>query len=188
MEKQPIHIAITLNEKYLIPACVMLTSLQENNPQQTFQIHIITDFKSIKLSLLKSVIRRYGNSFSVYCLDDAFIDRMKHFKLSNHAQLANYYRLFLTEILDEKIGKVLYLDVDMIVLGDVAEIYDVSLDGNAIAAVSATTSPKETNALLNIPAGYEYFNSGVLLVNLDYFRSERLAELFTKYVTANAEK
>ncbi len=74
----------------------MLTSLQENNPQQTFQIHIITDFKSIKLSLLKSVIRRYGNSFSVYCLDDAFIGRMKHFKLSNHAQLANYYRLLAT--------------------------------------------------------------------------------------------
>jgi lipopolysaccharide biosynthesis glycosyltransferase len=188
LEKQPIHIAITLNEKYLIPACVMLTSLQENNPQQTFQIHIITDFKSIKLSLLKSVIRRYGNSFSVYCLDDAFIGRMKHFKLSNHAQLANYYRLFLTEILDEKIDKVLYLDVDMIVLGDVSVIYDVSLEGKAVAAVSATTSPKETNEWLAIPEGYEYFNSGVLLVNLAYFRREKLAERFTEYVTGNAEK
>ena len=188
MENRPIHIAITLNEKYLIPACVMLTSLQENNPQHTFHVHISTDYNSIKLSLLKSVIRRYGNSFSMYVLDDSFISRMKHFKLSNHAQLANYYRLFLTEILAETIDIILYLDVDMVVQGDVAELYDVSLDGNAIAAVSASTSPEETNALLNIPGGYEYFNSGVLLVNLNYFRNEKLADRFTEYVTRNAEK
>ncbi len=188
MENRPIHIAITLNEKYLIPACVMLTSLLENNPSNRFHIHIITDFNSIKLSLLKWVIGKYHSTHTFYCLDAAFIGKMQHFKLSNHAQLANYYRLFLTEILPETTDKVLYLDVDMIIQGDVSEIYNTSLEGSAIAAVSATTSPKETNDLLDIPEGYEYFNSGVLLVNLDYFRSEQLADKFTDFVTAYPEK
>ncbi|MDB5226400.1 MAG: glycosyl transferase family 8 [Bacteroidota bacterium] len=180
------QIAITLNEKYLIPACVMLTSLFENNPQNNFHVHVITDFKSSKISLLKYILNKYKQQYTIYNLDEKFLRNIQQFKITLHAQLANYYRLFLTEILSPGLNKILYLDVDMIITSDITPLYNINLDNAPLAAVSSNN--KELNSVLNIPQSFEYFNSGVLLINLQYFREHHLAEQFAKYITQNPDK
>jgi lipopolysaccharide biosynthesis glycosyltransferase len=186
MERSPIHIAITLNKMYLIPACVMLVSLFENNPLNSFHIHIITDFNSGRSSLLHYTIKKYKNTFTHYTLSDEFLKTIRHLKLTEHAQLANYYRLFLSVLLDESIQKVLYLDADLIICSDISPVYNLDLTKKALGAVSSDN--KKLRAKLNIPDPYEYFNSGVLLINLHYFREQHLVDKFLMYIGQHTDK
>lgn len=181
-----IHIAITINEDFIIPACVMLTSLLENNKKNQIHVHVLTNSKSYKLQLLKRTLKRYQCNYTFHVLSKEIEQKINNFCISAHADFVNYYRIFLPEILDESIEKVLYLDVDMIINADILELYNTNIQGVALAAADE----ENDNAvhLLNIPFGYNYFNSGVLLMNLQKFREEHLIEKLSVFILENEEK
>ena len=181
-----IHIAITINKDFILPASVMLTSLLENNNKNKIHVHILTDTKSFHLNLLKRTISKYNNSYSFYYLDNEFIQKMEDFTLSAHADYANYFRIFICDIVDTSIEKILYLDVDIIICADLLELYNTDLSNNAIAAVNHDNPDYKIK--LAIPPNYGYFNSGVLLMNLDYFRKHQLVKKLTHYIINNQEK
>lgn len=181
-----IHIAITLNEEYIIPACVMLTSLLENNKENSIHIHVLTNTNSYKLHLLKRTLKRYNCEYTFHVLADEFAELAKSFFISAHADFVNYYRIFFPKILDNNIDKILYLDVDMIINTDIADLYNINIANYALVAVD---EENESGLIrLNIPDGYNYFNSGVMLMNLNKFRQEHLVEKLTTYVIENGEK
>lgn len=78
--------------------------------------------------------------------------------------LMTFSRLALPTILENE-SRVLYLDVDTLIRGNLSEFYNIDLDGYAVAGV------KEPNKSKN---GYIYLNAGVLLLNLDYIRDSGL--------------
>ncbi len=130
-----IHIAITINKDYILPACVMLTSLFENNKKNKIHVHVLTDTNSIKLKLLKRTISKYSGTYTFYHLDENFIKNIENFKITAHADYANYFRIFIPDLLDNKIEKVLYLDVDMIICNDLLQLYSKDITDYAIAAI-----------------------------------------------------
>lgn len=88
-----------------------------------------------------------------------------------------FYRLVLTEILPPDIDKVIYLDSDIVVNMNIARLWEIELGDKIFAAV-----PEAANGMLLqkfMPLcleGYvkaeDYFNSGVLLMNLNRLRGE----------------
>lgn len=180
------HIAITINEDFILPACVMLTSLLENNKHHKIHVHILTDSKSAKLFLLRRTLKKYDCQYTFHVLKEEFAEQTKKFILSAHADFVNYYRIFLCEILEKPIEKVLYLDVDMIINADISELYNKDISIYALAAVNEKNEKK--TQLLDIPSEYQYFNSGVLLMNLRKFRDDHLIKRITEYILANEEK
>lgn len=87
------------------------------------------------------------------------------------------YRLMIPDVLP--VGKVLYLDCDVAVNGDIAELWDLSVDGVSLAAakdvVIAGHHDKLHEKVRAWAMGYDgerYFNSGVLLMNLDRIRAK----------------
>ena len=175
-----IQIAITINEDFIIPACVMLTSLFENNTNNQFHVHILTDKKSYKLQLLKRTLKRYKSGYALHILSEEFAEKANEFSISAHADFVNYYRIFLPEILDTSIEKVLYLDVDMIINSDISELYNIDVTRYALAA--ADEENESAVHFLNIPFEYNYFNSGVLLMNLKKFREDHLIKKLSDYI------
>lgn len=94
---------------------------------------------------------------------------------NEHISLETYYRFLIQEAFAEY-DKVLYLDSDLIIQGDVAELFDTDLEDNLIAGV------RDIDFLgnLNMPGGerlayaletlklakpYDYFQAGVLVLN-----------------------
>ena len=181
-----IHIAITINEDFIIPACVMLTSLLENNKKNQIHVHVLTNSKSYKLQLLKRTLKRYQCNYTFHVLSKEIEQKINNFCISAHADFVNYYRIFLPEILDESIEKVLYLDVDMIINTDISELYNTDIVGYALAA--ADEENENAVHLLNIPFEYNYFNSGVLLMNLQKFREENIIQKLSDFILENEEK
>jgi lipopolysaccharide biosynthesis glycosyltransferase len=89
------------------------------------------------------------------------------------------------------LDKVLYLDCDVIVNGDLRELYELELGDNLIAAVrdasiigrvyTQVDNIKEYLTYLGIEYVDGYFNSGVMLMNLAQFRRERLADKMLRF-------
>lgn len=101
----------------------------------------------------------------------AFADRQ-------HFSRATLFRLGLEKLAPADCHKLLYLDADITVLRDVRELYAVDLgDCPIAAAIDAFVDPKAFAQRWSLPEGPDYFNAGVLVIDLDRVRAEGL---FTK--------
>ena len=89
-----------------------------------------------------------------------------------HLTLATYYRLFIPEKLP--FDKALYLDVDIVVNGSIAQLYSTDLGDSFLAAVRAPNFDRHEQLEMSKEANY--FSAGVMLINLDQWRKERLKE------------
>lgn len=168
---------------YLPYLSVSLTSLKENaDKTRNYCIYVLY---SGTLGKDKKAVEKLKEDW----FDIRFVnvgkrfDEMKQF-LTNRDYYTNaiYYRLFIAEMFPEY-EKAVYLDVDTVVLGDVSKLYDTDLDGYYIGAVPdqslALVQPFRdyTKNALDID-GDEYFNSGVIVMNLDAFRKEKFLRKF----------
>ncbi|MEV4413037.1 glycosyltransferase family 8 protein [Catellatospora sp. NPDC049609] len=103
-----------------------------------------------------------------------------------------YLRLLLPDLVGPEVSRLLYLDVDVQVCGDLSPLWQVALGEAPLAAVrDAFTATFATHG--GVPgAGPEhdpaapYFNSGVLLMNLPVWRRERITARCLAYLAAHA--
>lgn len=98
-----------------------------------------------------------------------------------HLTKEMYYRIEIPEIL-KNISTVLYLDCDIIVKGDISKIFDYNIDDYAIWAPNDIWTYYYYKEVQNIPSENEYFNSWVLLINLNYFRKNNLSNKIFDYI------
>lgn len=95
---------------------------------------------------------------------------------------AMWYRFLLPELLPDQ-PRVLYLDVDILVVDRLDELWAMPLDGMSLAAADNVIelALRPRLATLGLPPDTGYFNSGVLLLNLERLRqtgaTQRLLEL-----------
>ena len=87
-----------------------------------------------------------------------------------------WYRTLLPKLLPDA-PRVVYLDCDTLVLGDVGELAAMDLGGRAVAAVDNVSLGSEADAArADLAPGTRYFNSGVLVLDLETWRREHLAD------------
>lgn len=106
---------------------------------------------------------------------------------SAHISLAAYLRLFVADIIPENIHKIIYLDCDIIVNGEIRGLWDINIAEYAVAAVEDMWSGKPCYyERLNYSSKFTYFNSGVLLINLDVWRSSHIGQVSMEYAIKHA--
>lgn len=113
-----------------------------------------------------------------------YIEKVQH-KLYTRDYYTNttYFRLFLPELYPQY-NKVLYLDSDIIVLGDISKLYNTHMGTNLVAAapddiIQYNKVFQDYAELVVGVAKYKhYFNAGVLLMNLDALRKFNFQEKF----------
>lgn len=81
-------------------------------------------------------------------------------------------RLFAAEVLPEPVKRAVYLDCDTIVLGSLRELVSMDLQGNLLGMVMEPTVYEEMKTSIGLKKDDGYFNSGVLLMDLEAFRKE----------------
>ena len=104
---------------------------------------------------------------------------------------ATYFRLLIADLLPSHLLRAIYLDCDLLVLGDIAELWSLPFEGRAALAVqirpplavNLDVLPSECGITSDLPA----FNAGVLVVNLEQWRTEQLGaralDLATRYAS-----
>jgi len=113
------------------------------------------------------------------------ITNRNRFPTNIHVSFVTYFRIFLPDIITDSVEKIIYLDPDIIVQGNIADLWKINVKGWNLAAVKDYGFNRHEN--LKIPESSEYFNSGVMLINLDKWREDHIKDKALDYIFNNAE-
>ena len=172
--KEPVHIAFCGGENYFQYFAVTIRSILENNPGADLSFHLLTD------NISPRTFRRINAEFSsfqnahldIMLVDDTLISGLPYRYWTKYT----WYRILLPDMLPNDIHKVLYLDADTLVTGDILPLFSMDMQQNAIAgSLGAENFHDETFFRCQYDADLQYVCCGVLLMNLDVWRREHLA-------------
>lgn len=179
------EIVACLDKGFVMPTGVMMYSVCVNNQDTKIMFHLVVD-ESVtdtdRNDLKRTVESFQGKKVTFYTLESENFKKLPALEGATVTQGA-YYRLFLTEILPTNLDKVLYLDGDIIVRHSLLSLWNTDLADYAVAAVTdASENDMSFYKRLNYPRQYSYFNSGVLLVNLRYWREHDVVKVFNNFM------
>lgn len=176
------NVTCNTDNNYAQHCCAMLTSLFENNKDCKINLHILTkELSEYNTSFIIELCQRYDNEVKIYNVDETILEGVK-FRKKNPLSKAAYYRILLPNILNDQIRKILYLDCDVIVLGSIKELYDIELTNYALAAcMDASPYTELHRRQLNFSLKDDAFCSGIMMINLDYWRQNNSLEKLLEY-------
>ena len=171
MEKTSrVNILVTLNSNYILPLKVMLKSMFINNPGELFDIYLLhSDLKENELKDIDRFIRENGQNLEIVRMKNEYFDGAP---VVFHYTKQMYFRLLAYRFLPQTLGRILYLDPDILVLNPLRNLYDIRLERYLYAAAyHDILAIKGVNKLRLTPYDIDaYYNSGVLMMNLDLQR------------------
>lgn len=181
------NVAVSFNDRYLRYACVALASLLENS-SSPIAVHVLTADLSEES---KDILRRLFTAFpgADLAISQVGADMFADIDLSAfHMSKETFFRFLLPDILPS-VDRILYLDVDLIVRGDAAEVYAHPLDGALAAAVRDlwldSEEPTGLKQKIGLSASDTYVNAGVMLIDLAAWRTESIGSRATRLMSGH---
>ena len=179
---QNINVVLGTDDNYVAPCIACITSIFENNKDLLCSIYILTEgLSDYNIKKFDEVSRRYNRKINI-----VKIDTRKFNKLITRGRFskAMYNRFLIPEILKDQ-DFALYLDCDIIVNGSLSFFEKLNMKLHACAVVKDQMC-KDTR-LLNKRLGINtpYFNSGVIYMNLAYWRKFDLSSKCIDFICNN---
>lgn len=171
-----VHVALCIDVDFALPLAACLASLDAVSVSRPVEVHVV--HPGLDTALRDRITRRLLH-LTVHWIrvSDGAVAGAHHSVFLSSASL---YRLLLGELLPPDLRRVIYLDADTIVEGSLAPLYDLPLnDGAVLGAVPDAQSPWAAGPLgptwqeLGMDPSSDYFNSGVLLIDLEGWRRDR---------------
>ena len=182
-------IVINTDDNYIQHAMAMLCSLYENNGGHDITVHVLQkDLSEKSRNYITGLSIRYGNNAVFYTVDEVPL-RGVQFRKNRPLSMAAYYRLLLSSILPQELDRVLYLDCDIIVVRDIKEIFEIEIDNYALAAsLDYFPYTQQHRLQLHMEVGERTFCSGVMLVNLEYWREHNVEPGLLEYAKRHRDE
>jgi lipopolysaccharide biosynthesis glycosyltransferase len=165
-----LHVSCAAVGEYIKHSAVTLHSVIQHAGHSSVRVHYLcgTDFSDHDASQLASMVESLGSEIDFHRVPD---ERLEGLPIISQFTSAMWYRIFLPELLPE-VDRVLYLDSDTIAVDSLEPLLQVPLSGSWVAAV--TNVFQENHVWRPFELGMDdptvYFNSGVLLMNLEQMR------------------
>lgn len=177
------HIALNIDNRYVQHCSVLMASICRNNGKGVCFHILYLQLSEKSRETLSLLAEKFGSTVRFYEIDETYLSDLPTTEKWSHSI---YLRLFIPKFVSDEINRVLYLDCDMVVRGDLEELWNTDLTGKAAAVVEDL---HHFNSPMIERLGYDpyesYFNSGMLLMNLDYFRRFGIVEKLFKYMKDN---
>lgn len=182
LEVIPIFFAV--DDGYIPFLAVALESLIENaSKEYYYSIKIL--YTNINEENKKKINKYKCENVNIEFVDlNYYIEEVKD-KLytRDYYTKTTYFRLFIPNLYPQY-NKAIYLDSDIVVLGDISELYNQELGDNLVAAApddviqSTKVFQEYAEKVVGVADYRNYFNAGILLMNLDEFRKFKFQEKF----------
>ena len=175
-----IHLTMSITDSYGTYAKFAGTCLESvfANTHQLVMVHLLHDdtLSDKNRKRFLELARRHGQTILFYNMSQLVGRRLaaSGAKITSRFSPASLYRLLLADVLPEDIEQVVYLDADIICHLDIARLVEACQGmTEALAAVTEESNDMRTGALADngLVASEDYFNSGVLVINMPLFRS-----------------
>jgi lipopolysaccharide biosynthesis glycosyltransferase len=158
-----LHIAFGIDSLYLPPMAACITSIAERNLKLRIKIHVLAEgLEENDKTSLTTLAEQTGLEIELH---DIAPDRLASLPAHAAYTRAIYGRLLLGEFLYGIADKVLYLDADILCLGDLSPLVSLDFHGHTIAAV-ADVDESTREAKIGLTCSTPYFNSGVFYMDV----------------------
>lgn len=165
------HIAFGIDENFAAPMGIMMTSVIDNNPTQYFCFHIFVDSLNCQdEQKLMRIVDEDNICIYIYYIDTVALEHK--FKMTWRTV---YNRFLVTKFLPENAERILYLDADMICLGDISRLKDIDFEGKVAMVVADQGSVEKYIDELNLK-NKQYFNAGMLYIDVYLWNKELISE------------
>lgn len=177
-----LHIAFSSDNNYVAHLGVAIISLLENNRKlNIINIHVLDNNISFEnKERLKEIV---SNKASIYFyeLSELLGKLDKQYNLPKTISISSYARLFLSEILDKKISKIIYADCDAMFMNSLEILWSLDIEKKSIAGVSDHVGV-DNKIKIGLEINSPYINAGFLLINLEKWRETRALEKMLYFI------
>ena len=172
------------DESYAMQLAVALKSaVDANRSGEPLNVYVLHDHFSSNIR--QRVINSLPEGSAVIHWVSVDLTSFKGFSTLPHISKMTFARFMIPSIFGEDVQRVLYLDADVLVLDDLGPLWSTDLKGAVRAVLDRILDPQIKNrapGLEKFPRVRDYFNAGVLLIDLDRWRKERISEGALQYL------
>ena len=177
-----IPVAFICDDGYVMQTSVAITSMLMNKLPETFyEIFVVTAGLSDKS---KEIFNSFSSDTANVTIITADTEKYAEFYKNADSRFvvatpAALFKFDLSELIPQY-DKIIYLDGDIIIKSDLSSLYLYELDNKYAAAVRDIPQVLYENPHITLGFGTEYFNSGVMLMNLKKMREENITDKLLK--------
>ncbi|MGM9697219.1 MAG: glycosyltransferase family 8 protein [Prevotella sp.] len=182
-----IHIACCTNEKMAPLFGVVATSIGVNVTSDKVMLHLLHNgLKSHTINRIHEIANKYRMDINFLQINSDILKGCPVNKKIHYANIMMYARLLLPTMLPD-LDKVIYLDCDLVVNGDLKDLWDFDVDDVAVAmAPDHLYKDATTLERLKMTNG-EYLNSGIIVMNLEYWRKHNVQNRVLTFIEENGK-
>lgn len=183
------NILICPSHNYIMPYGIMLESLFTNNEGESIHVYAIIDedvTEDDKIQL-DNIVQKYHAviDFGNFLKNDNIqLPNMSYDRLT----MAAFFRLFSASLLSKEVTKILYLDGDIIIMDNLRSLWETDIDNVAVAGIMDQWQNNTWYNRLHYSSKLGYINSGVLLINLKYWRENQVENRFISFIRNHPER
>jgi lipopolysaccharide biosynthesis glycosyltransferase len=170
---------------YAMPLATTLRSIVEANANSwPLEFHVIADgiSKDLRTKVFNSLPT--GSATIRWATPD--LDLFREFSTCDWISKITFARLLIPRIFPDTTSRVLYLDSDLLVMRALGPLWETDLGGAVVGAVSDAwldlASKPDGPKCEGLPRVHDYFNAGVLLMDLDLWRKKQVSERALEYL------
>ena len=184
MDTEFINIAFITDKNYTLCTSVAIYSLKVHRSQsRTYRVYVV--YEGLDDQDIKQLESISEPNFTIICIsakEKVGSSKYDSKRYARHVSSAATYKFNLARILSD-VDKLLYLDGDILIRDDLANLFDINIEGKYAAVcqdMGAETFPSNYRERLKIDHSF-YFNTGVMLLNLKKIREEKLHQKLIDY-------
>ena len=176
-------IVLACDKRYAMPLATTLRSIVDTNRSgEPLEFHVLVDGVSERMRRRILDFLPHGSASIRWIEVD--LDMFRGFSTISYISKITYARFLIPRIFPDTVSRVLYLDCDILVLDDLRALWETDLEGHVLGAVldRIDSQLKNQTIRLPVPRVRDYFNAGVLLIDLDQWRKLQVVETALQYL------
>lgn len=165
------------SDLFVSVAATSILSLMENNKTiDEIHFYIIDDgIKNENKSKLSKMIESYGRT--VCYIGAPGPSELFDFQFKDRYQIGHsYVRMAIGTLLPDNVDRVLALDSDTLITGDISELWNMDMGDNVLAGVADCLNLKAYRRQFGLSGDEFYCNAGMFLIDLKKWREQKIEE------------
>ena len=177
------HMVYASDDRFSEILAVSLVSLFENSmDMKSISIYILENgIKEENKIKIESIIEKYNQKPPVWIKAYDISQVLSMEITTDRGSISQYARLFISRSLPADLGRVLYLDCDIIIKKSIKELWNLDIQDKTIGALNDAFS-KYYRANIDLYPEDIMFNSGVMLIDLNKWKDQKIEERLLDFI------
>jgi lipopolysaccharide biosynthesis glycosyltransferase len=174
---KPMNVFYFTSDLFASVAATSIVSLLENNKTANeITFYIIDDgITGENKEKLTTMIASYGRTVRYIVAPDP--SELFDFPFKSRYQMGHsYVRMAIGTLLPETVDRVIALDSDTLITGDITELWNLDMGENILAGVADCMNLKAYRRQFGLSGEEFYCNAGVFLIDLKKWREQKVEE------------